>query len=66
MFSKQVFPDFTLLVILVLATQSELVQICADGLCMWEVVLSECPKHACSRDVYDSSSVFMAEIHFRG
>lgn len=36
-FSKQVFPDFTILVISVLATQSELVQICSEGLCMWEV-----------------------------
>lgn len=65
MFSKQVFPDFTIPVPLVLAAQSELVQICSEGLCMWEVVLSECLNHACSRDVYDSSSKFMTEIHFR-
>lgn len=65
MLSKQAFPDFTILVNLVLAAQSGLVQICSEGLCMWEVDLSECLKHACSRDVYDSSSIFMTEIHFR-
>lgn len=58
MFSKQMFPVFIILLILVLATQSELVQICSDGICMWEVVLSECLKHDCSRDVYDSRSLF--------
>lgn len=64
-FLSRCFPDFTILVMLVLETQSELVQIHSDGLCMWEVVLSNCLQNACSRDVYDSSSVFMAEIDFR-
>jgi len=58
MFSKQMFPVFIILLILVLATESELVQICSDGTCMWEVVLSECLRHDCSRDVYDSRSLF--------
>lgn len=58
MFSKQMFPGFIILLILALATQSELLQTFSDGICMWEVVLSECLRHDCSRDVSDSRSLF--------